>query len=173
MKKLGLIFLTVFIVASSCCNKEEKKTGTFKKFFNNGETEGSWLNTNTLKEGPAFSGTKSAQVDSLTEYGFGFRDTLKNVGDNIPLKISANAMIMRPTEIDDATLVVSVDRGDKNLLWQGTSLKGFAPKPNEWSKLSVQYNLPKDLQATDKIAVYLWNKDKRKIYMDNFEVLFE
>lgn len=173
MKTYGLLFLSIFFIASSCSNKQENKTSDFNKFFNNGENDGCWINSNTLKVGPAFSGSISAQVDSTTEWGFGFKEVVGKVGDKIPVKITANAMIMRDSDVDDATFVVSVDSDDKNLLWQGTSIKGFAPKPKEWSKLSVQFNLPKDLKPTDKIGVYLWNKDKKKIFMDDLEILFE
>lgn len=172
MRKLGVILFAM--LAFSCCNTEEKKVevSTFRKFFNNGEIAGSWINTNTIKEGPAFSGKYSSQVDSVTEFGLGFKDVISSIGDGIPTKIVINAMVMRPSDIDDATLVISVDR-DKNVFWQGAGIKAIAVKPGEWTKLNLKYNLPKDLQATDKISVYLWSDKKKKAYMDDFEVSFE
>jgi len=171
MKQFTLLFFSMLILAS--CNNNKKSEHSFNKYINTGESNGCWINTNTLKEGPAFSGIISAKLDSTVEWGLGFRDSFANIGNEIPKKITANAMAMKETDLDDAVLVVSIDRKDKNLFWQGADIKGFTPNAKEWSKVSVQYNLPKDLTPSDNITVFIWNKDKHQLYVDDFEVLFE
>ncbi len=70
-----------------------------------------------------------------------------------------------------ADVVISVeDAKNQSIFWKGKLLDKFMIVPNQWSPLSWQITLPNMLPKGSTLKVYIWNKGKQEVFVDNMEV---
>jgi hypothetical protein len=60
-------------------------------------------------------------------------------------------------------------------LWQGKDIKNSNYPTNSWNKESFTYTIKESaaLKPENKIAVYLWNRSKNAIYVDDIDITFQ
>jgi len=176
MKKfiiLAVIICVIILIAACSGNKEENKENKpgVVSFSNDLESAG-WMNQQTLTKETAHSGKFSSRIDSVLQYSFGYADLFKNINDTLPEKVDVDFWILYPQTGIKTNLVVSIDSVGKNIFWAGIELVDSIKTPNQWKEIKATVNLPAKIMATDKIAVYVWNNDKRSAYVDDLKVTF-
>jgi len=176
MKKfiiLAVIICAIILIAACSGNKEDKtvnKPGV-TSFSNDMETTG-WMNQQTLTKETAHSGKFSSRIDSVLPFSFGYADLFKNINDTLPQKVDVDFWILYPQTGIKTNLVVSIDSIGKNIFWTGIELVDSIKTPNQWKEIKGTVNLPANIMATDKISVYVWNNDKKSVYIDDLKVTF-
>ncbi len=113
------------------------------------------LASNKLQE---FSSTFELSTDSLDLQNF----------EQLTISSSLYCNFLDKTK---ATLIISVVSADETYVWDGIEINKYIKAYSNWWKIEHEITLQKqDLKANSKIKIYLWNVDKQKGYIDNFEI---
>lgn len=174
LKILSVIICAMILFSACSGNKEEVKNenkpvaGVFSSDL---EATG-WMNQFTLCKDVAHSGRYSSRVDSVNQFSFGFREFASIIGDTIPKKVDIDFWMLCLQTGIKSTLVLSIDSVDKNIFWHGIELADSVKTPNKWQEIKTTVDLPENIMATDKISIYVWNKEKRTFYIDDLKVTF-
>ncbi len=177
MKNLKILSVIIgaMILFSACSgNKEEVKNenkAVAGVFSSDLEATG-WMNLFTLSKDVAHSGRYSSRVDSINQFSFGFREFASIIADTIPKKVDIDFWMLCLQTGIKSTLVLSIDSVDKNIFWHGIELADSVKAPNKWQEIKATVDLPENIMATDKISIYVWNKEKRTFYIDDLKVTF-
>lgn len=86
-------------------------------------------------------------------------------------KIIVKAMFLTQEANDHFSMVFEVNRGEDRLIYQRVKSKWIL-KEGEWGSMSLELDLPEDLQAGDVIKSYLYNNKKKEFYIDDIEMLY-
>ncbi len=121
-------------------------------------------NSNLLNGENTYSATYETLIKDIDPTGLAFKTVV----------IEAN--VLSTFNAVDYVLVVSINDGsDKNILWQGKDIKNGNYPINSWNKESFAYTIKESaaLKPENKIAVYLWNRSKNAIYVDDIDITFQ
>jgi hypothetical protein len=128
-------------------------------------------NAFTLTDKAANSGTRSCQYNDTLEYGAAVvirANSIKNK-NNIQC-ISLNAKI-RSGEMGEAYAILSMHKDDKQVGYYNFPVK--IPAGDKWTDVSGRWLIDNEkLQQSDRLKIYLWNKNKNKFYADDFKIDF-
>ncbi len=112
-------------------------------------------------------------LDSLTEYGPGFQEQIKNIPE-AKFKIITSSFYYRSTNKNtNASLVISFDSLNVPVLYNSLSLDECNLIPGEWQKVYFTRVIPDDLDLNYYINTYLYNKEKSYIELKNYQVTIE
>ncbi len=136
-----------------------------------------WSSNNIIKPPQrAHSGNNVALTDSLHEFSDGYtfpvNDLLLNK-KGIILKTSF--WKLETMAESDAKFVISIQhKSGKSFFWRALNEIKTNEKPlnPEWEKVTGAVELPEIKENGDIISIYLWNVNKRQIFMDDVEIHF-
>lgn len=166
-----LIIFSGLLIFSSCGSDKNKLPEGAVREFSDME-HNSWINENTLVKEKAFSGKFSSRIDSINQFSYGFSETFENIGDSLPYSLEVNLQLFYPETGINSSLVLSIDSLGKSIYWKGIPLKDSVKTANEWKSIKAVFELPKKILPTDNLRVYVWNNDKKTVYIDDLELLF-
>jgi hypothetical protein len=116
-----------------------------------------------------YEGTSSIQVlefSSTFEYFIDSLD-LENINQ---IFISCNAYC-NFQERTNSKLVISVENDKGAYIWDGIEINKYINAYSNWWPVKHEVSVMKsDIKENSKIKIYLWNMDKQKAYIDNFQV---
>jgi len=121
-------------------------------------------NSNLLNGENTYSATFETLIKDIDPTGLAFKTVV------------LEASVLSTFNAVDYVLVVSINDGnDKNILWQGKDIKNSNYPTNSWNKESFTYTIKESaaLKPENKIAVYLWNRSKNAIYVDDIDITFQ
>jgi len=117
------------------------------------------------------SGNKCIKMDSLHEWGPNFRKKISEINGSFDM-IQASIWAYVPEDFKDIQLVLSItSKSKETILWTAAKFIYYINK-NEWGKITMTLKLDKKLLPDDEIAIYVWNLDKKTLYIDDFGVNF-
>jgi hypothetical protein len=70
-------------------------------------------------------------------------------------------------------LVLSIDKNDKSVVWQGSDIQTTVKVPNKWELVQLKVDLKEPLTDDMVIKLYGLNEGKSKVYWDDFSLNFE
>jgi hypothetical protein len=127
-----------------------------------------------LNDSIHYSGLHSYKMDSLQEYGPTFSCNLKDMIANKNYIITASAEVYPLGSMDDVFIIFTIERQGKTISWRGSAVKDYVMYgvKKKWVKAYHAIQLSDlDISYPDvKVKIYLWNKGRRKFYLDDFEV---
>ncbi len=140
--------------------------------MNDFETQYQYWKTDTsfINNLKFYSENKSYIIDSLSEYCCVFESKCQNLIKEYNVDILVNVKVLFENNVN-STLVLSVDRGEESILWEGSTINDSLYSKNIWHEIRINANDIK-LQKDDIIKTYIWNKNKNQFYIDDFEILF-
>jgi hypothetical protein len=164
-------FLIIVILLSSCAN-EEKKTGGLYYKCNVDDLVG-WVDNPTIIKNIARSGVYCAKTDSLNPYSLAFVNKMAAINDRPLKKCKYSAWVLaKNLNIESKLVTVITDPSGQNLFWNGSSVKDFVKKPNEWVLITGEIDLSKYNMPNNVIRLFGWNMGKEPVYFDDFELEF-
>ena len=128
-----------------------------ENFESNILIDDSWNGKHSLNLNPGkFSPGFTINLDSI-DYG--------------NLSISTNCWIKSPgyKYSDNATLIISVDKGNDNIIWDGQTINSQLVDPKQWSHVSNYLNYLHNA-ANCTLKVYLWNTSDNNLIIDDFSL---
>ena len=129
-----------------------------------------WGNLQTVVEGKAFSGTKACKLDQRNEFSVVFEQKFGYIAEENPKRLTFETMIYSTEPFPTGFIVASIDKID---YYRNYPITEFIPTGNKWEKVRVTFTLPDSLNPSDKLKVYLWNKNKSEFWADDFSLEFE
>ena len=125
-----------------------------------------------MKEIPGEPGKTGMYLDSTVEYSPGFSTSLYEIVTSRHSIVNVSADIAVEDATSNPTLVLSVD-GKESLIWRGSEYQSYKKADGKFNTVYVSallsaIDLKKHPYAS--IKIYVWNRDKKKIYVKNFKV---
>lgn len=117
-----------------------------------------------------YAGNYSVKVDSASEFGpglfrkAGFYKLVK--GSEIEMSIKAYC----PGKVCNAKVVISVEQGDKSLIWSAADAARFMTGTNEWFTMVVPVTIDQTLPEDATVKIYLWNEKRETFNVDDFKL---
>ena len=137
--------------------------------FENNITDWNY-NAEMLSAEVKYSGKKSNIVN---EFSLGFECNL----DSVLLKNNFNSLIISSnaycyfTDKTSALLVVSIETENKAYIWEGIEIEKYIKAYSNWWPVRNEITIDRNkIKAKSKLKIYIWNPDKQKGYVDNFDV---
>ncbi len=126
-------------------------------------------NTESISNDVAFEGKHSNQ---LAEYSLTFEydlDSLELI--NFDLVLIKSTSYCNFYDKTDAKLVVSLETDEGAYVWKAVEINKDIVAYSNWCKTKYEISFEKhEIKAHSKLKVYIWNQNKQKAYVDNFQV---
>jgi hypothetical protein len=118
------------------------------------------------------SGKFSYKLDTATEYSPAFTGTLAdlNIGKTGQIKVSL--MAFSSDSLTNMPIVISIENKEKGgYVWSSSHIENFI-EPQKWGQAFFNFELPEILSPDDILKIYVWNAEKKVIYLDDVEIGF-
>jgi hypothetical protein len=176
MKKI-LLFTVLSVILFSSCNSgsEAEFTNDLEKVSDSAKTAVNakfWSGPEPVVKGIAHSGVFSSKLDSSNIYSFGFKSDFATALKNTPNRVYVKLWVYSLQPNPDATVVAAISNNGKEKFWKNSALLGVR-KVNEWTQVRVIFDFPSDLDLKDVLSIFVWNPNKRELYIDDFDISFE
>ena len=133
-----------------------------------------WGNIRIVPDSIALEGRFVCLCDTTMEYGLSINHKIADslLGNNIHLDYQADFRF--PDTIGIGELVFCINKKEGGYrYWQSFSLDPYANDSAAWFHVRIAMNLPTDyLLKDDAIGIFLWNKKRSNILIDNALVVF-
>ncbi len=138
--------------------------------FNN--TSSYWNQDVSLinKESPA---NEFYYMDSTKEYSATFVANLRDIIKEHGVIFNINVTVESYKKESNPTLVFTVNDGEESLFWSGSDYKNAVATGLDKSKLFLSYMVNSSVLKKHpyaEVKIYVWNKDKTAIAIDDFNV---
>ncbi len=117
----------------------------------------------------AFSGEKSARLDSVRRYSSSFYIRAGKLNELKITEIEASAMLYGDFDPGSLHLVFTVEGNNKTKHWKGFKIPSDTGTPG-WKTAGSRFQIPENLDNEDIAKVFLWYTGKSPIFMDDFRV---
>jgi hypothetical protein len=169
MKKV-LYIASLTILFLGCGSKEEKQISVYNNDF---EVMGNWSTRDQLTIEASHSGTFATFTDSTSVFSQTMVASCKQLKNKILKSITANVWVMSKLQNAKGKLVLSIDKNDKSVVWQGSDIQNSVKVPNKWELVQIKIDLKEPLTDDMVIKLYGLNEGKSKVYWDDFSLTFE
>jgi len=119
-----------------------------------------------------YSGKFSYKLDAANEYSPAFKGSLAdfNIGKSDQIKVSL--MAFSPDSLTNMPIVISVENAAKGgYIWASSHIENFIV-PQKWGQAFFNFEMPEFLSPDDILKIYIWNPEKKVIYLDDIEIGF-
>jgi len=72
---------------------------------------------------------------------------------------------------NELAMVFSVENNDKSYYYQGDDIQPFTANANQWNHAKFHFSMPEVVKQNSTIKFYIWDIQKKKLKLDNFNVL--
>ena len=117
-----------------------------------------------------FQGTYSGILEAANEYGLTYRTKPTPLFSDTDRTLFLSVDVLNPELSPDCRIAVSIDIPGKNLYFREIALSLLSSAKTTWKKTQALINLPKSSLPNCTLTVYVWNKGRNKINIDNMEV---
>jgi hypothetical protein len=176
MKKI-LLFTVLSVILFSSCNSEKKAefTNDLEKVSDSAKTVVNakfWSGPEPVVKGIAHSGVYSSKLDSSNIYSFGFKSDFATALKKTPKRVYVTLWVYSAQPNPDATVVAAINNNGKEIFWKNSAMLGVTTI-NEWTEISVIFDFPSNLDLKDVLSIFVWNPNKRELYIDDYDISFE
>lgn len=93
-----------------------------------------------------------------------------NTNDVDQILINCSAYCNFPDKTT-ASIVISLENDKEAYFWKGLEINKYIKAYSNWWQVKQEISIKKtDILPGSRIKVYVWNKDKQKAYIDDFEI---
>ena len=122
----------------------------------------------------SFSGRNAVAFSPEMEYGPTYLKTTGDISKERSLKsVTLNFNLNQADTIKDIISVVEIKDHDKQVSWEGLVIKQTL-LANQWNAIELHHTFAEPIKDDNlKVNIYIWNKGKRKFFIDDFRITFE
>ncbi|MFM7015430.1 MAG: hypothetical protein ACKOX3_03785 [Bacteroidota bacterium] len=169
MKKL-LFIVGISSLFFGCGSKEKEQSSVYNNDF---EVMGNWSSKDQLTSEASHSGTFATYTDSTLIFSQTMVASCKGLKNKSPKSLTATVWAMSKLQNAKGKLVLSIDKNDKSVVWQGSDIQNTVKVPNKWDLVQLKIDLKEPLTEDMVIKLYGLNEGKSKVYWDDFSLTFE
>lgn len=121
---------------------------------------------------PAYSGTRSFQLDSKIIYTPAIESTYEQLTkkDHAWIKVTALVFPTKDKIQYPFSLVVHFNHNDYPYKYKTLDSENINLQINQWNKITFFYLTPAVRKMDDNLKVYFWNRGTGKVYIDDLKV---
>ncbi len=120
----------------------------------------------------AFSGDAGAFINDNVDFSESIQIKFDEItkGDYAWLEIKGKIKPTEDLKSSPFSLITTFSHGKSNYKYQGLDSEKVDWKIGEWNEFSIIYLTPDVRSRKDKISIYLWNRGKQFVAMDELEI---
>ncbi|MGQ9847482.1 MAG: hypothetical protein ACUVQP_08290 [Bacteroidales bacterium] len=172
MNRILIFYVAWSLMLMSSCNSDSNLT--YKNaYFANATDMLPWLNKDQIKKVMMDKHPYAFFVDTTHEFSYGFIAQLKDIKTkNIKkIDVSCDAFLYQiPSKVQ---LVIDIKNNGQNIFWQSQPFDQSLKEPSTWGKVNLNIDIPKEVNDSSEIRVYVWSPSKEVALLDNLSVKFE
>ncbi len=157
--------ITIFVITFCSCGSDSNK-GIEISY----DDVAGYASHPTLVTESAHSGKKCLRTDSSNPYGLTFKMKLVDISDKPVEKISIRVWVKTMDIKTSASIVCAVDSDAKNIFRNGTSIKDYISKANDWTEIRFEINLPFFNGPDYTLVIYPYNEGKETVWFDDLSI---
>lgn len=169
MKK-AIFCVCTSLIFFGCGSKKEQDASVYNNDF---EVMGNWSTKDQLTTEASHSGVYSTFTDSSIVFSQTMIASCKQLKNKSPKSITATVWAMSKLQNAKGKLVLSIDKNDKSVIWQGSDIQSTVKVPNKWELVQLKIDVKEPLSDDMVIKLYGLNEGKSKVYWDDFTLIFE
>ena len=147
-----------------------KKVYSFKNDFENVAISYNYSTTDSVR----FSGMYSAKITPENEYTTIYSIPVKDFGERLPRYINLTFWAFNPWDMQNEALAVcSIDKNDKNVVWQSQPFNSIFTQKRKWQRLTVRFVLPDYMDRDPVLKLYIWNPKRSAFFIDDLNIEFD
>lgn len=128
--------------------------------------------SNWISRQKAHTGSSCMLIKEGVEYTPAIRRSVMNVADSL-VAVNVGLWLLTDTTDPSLTIVSTVERGGQQVAWAGKELDTLEHLVGEWQRLNAEFPFSELVLAQDDvISVYLWNRNKQQVYVDDMDIAF-
>lgn len=144
--------------------------------FNGFEHKETWdKDTSIITTEKVWKGKYAIKLDAKDEYGPTFTARISQLTDQPFKRFYISLWAYATGTFKDAQIVATLSFKDdenqvyENYFWLSSKFNYFIEK-DQWGQVFFSFNLPELRSRNDELKIYVWNPDKKPLYIDNFEM---
>ncbi len=128
--------------------------------------------SNWISRQKAHTGSSCMLIKEGVEYTPAIRRSVVNVADSL-VAVNVGLWLLTDTTDPSLTIVSTVERRGQQVAWAGKELDTLEHVPGVWQRLNAEFQFSELVLAQDDvISVYLWNRNKQQVYVDDMDIVF-
>jgi len=127
-----------------------------------------WVESGKLQK----DSNKSLMIDSLVEFGPGYRQNIGELGAEFQL-LTAKLDFKALNPDLNASLVISFDSVAVPIEYSDLNLDDCNFEPGNWQQAYLTRVIPKNSKQPLELNVYIYNRDRRAFEINNFKITIE
>lgn len=104
------------------------------------------------------------------EYGPAFEKKLNEINYRSGTCVNASVQAWVDDKIHDAFLVITVTQGDSVWKWVAANMHYWVKNPHAWQPVLVSAELPPGLTGNEDVKVFVWNRGKKNLFIDDLKI---
>jgi len=94
--------------------------------------------------------------------------------DQMPHRMKVSGWVYFPDSLGSKiNLVFSAEREGASIKWEGIDLSKLVTTTNDWQPFQVTYEIPQELPGETQLLFYIWNPEKKRIFVDDLDIQFD
>ncbi|NQV01236.1 MAG: hypothetical protein HQ542_01200 [Bacteroidia bacterium] len=94
--------------------------------------------------------------------------------DHLPEMVKVSGWAFYPDSVSQGiNLVFSAEREGQPMKWEGIELSTLMNGADSWQQFSASYTIPTGLSGDTRLLFYIWNPEKRPIFVDDLVIWYE
>lgn len=164
------MFICIFWLLCACSDKKQ----TAITFTFDYEQAYGWMDLN-LEKGIAHSGVYCERLTADKEYSHGFTLPLTQIHTAPVKKMNASVWVTATEMTAPVYLILDVfiPGSNEHLIFFQKDLSPFLKKKGGWRLATAEIDLTAIKARNAMIKVYVWNRERQNIWLDDFTVKFE
>ena len=147
----------------------KNKSPRFQALMNYDEINGNeWSNIRKTSN-HYYSGKHSGIVGADMEYGLSYKtNKMAELTKGIRTLVFSSYFFKDKEQINNCEVVVSINEDGKSVYYKSYDLQKQLKKINKWEKVDLMFQLPQIKSNDYEFAIYLWNRGKTNLGIDDF-----
>jgi len=132
-----------------------------------------WINKDFTKEAKMDKHPYVFFVDTTHEFSYGFKALYKDIKVKNAKKMTVSCegyLYQIPSRVQ---LVIDIKNNGQNVFWQSQAFDQQIKETSVWNNVSFSVDLPKEVNPSSEILVYVWSPSHEVALFDHLTVKFE
>jgi len=132
-----------------------------------------WVNKDFFKEVKMDNHHFAFFVDTTHEFSYGFKALYNDIKVKNAKKMIVSCegyLYQIPSKVQ---LVIDIKNNGQNMFWQSQAFDQQLKETSTWGNVSFSIDLPKEINPSSEILVYVWSPSHEVALFDHLMVKFE
>lgn len=180
-----LILTLIFMVACNSSNTsnnaspaEQQNVVIVQDFENAVDGLPNWNGVRTvfmIDSTQTHSGNYVSLMNDTMQYSLAYNEKLTNINSAVPSSVEVEGWLKSSITMPNVSVIIDVkDIEGKEKSWRSIDLDSTLNEVGVWKNFKLSTNLSNaDLDKDDDIKIFVWNKSKKEVMLDDLTITFK